>query len=39
MKPKYASRVIETLHNAACKEILKDRMLDDFMNGSTDIFV
>ena len=39
MKPKYASRVIETLHNAVRKEILQDRMLDDFMNNSNDIFV
>jgi len=39
LKPKYISKVIETVHNMAVKEIMAVRILDDFMADSDDQFV
>lgn len=37
-KPKYVSRVIEKVYNAAVYEIVNNRMKDRFVNNSDDLF-
>jgi glycogen debranching enzyme len=39
LKPKYVSRVLETIYNQVVKEILSRRILDDFFADSDDLFV
>jgi len=39
LKPKFASRIIETIHRQVLKEVLNRRIVDDFMLGSEDVFV
>ena len=39
LKPKFASRIIETIHHLVLKEVLNRRIVDDFMVGSDDEFV
>jgi len=39
LKPKFASRIIETIYHLVLKEVLNRRILDEFMVGSDDEFV
>ena len=38
-KPKYGSRVIEKLYNAALYELMNRRVNDKFVTGSDDLFI
>lgn len=38
IRPKYGTKVIETIHNRTVQEIMKVRMRDDFMRNSNDPF-
>lgn len=39
LKPKYVSRIIETVYNAAVREIMCKRVLDEFIADNEDPFV
>lgn len=39
LKPKYVSRIIETLYNTAVKEIMCHKILDEFMADQEDPFI
>ena len=39
LKPKYVSKIMETIYNQVVKEIMNRRILDDFFADSDDLFV
>lgn len=39
LKPKFISRIIETIYNSAVKEIISKRILDEFMADTEDPFI